>query len=190
MTRLLLGSLLMLIAAPASDDFARFGKFGDAGWARGEFTQAAEWYERAAGLEPDAPEPLYNLALTYYRSGSHDLCLRYLDKAQALSHGALRDRCLLLRADLEFRDAMKQSPARRVEGLERALALYRAAGPSEIAKYNIEVVKLLLPPARNQAPQVSSSDESEDPSADDTAEAGKLQSPGNKSDQKREDRDW
>ena len=190
MSRLIWGALLVLFAGPANDDFVRFGKFGDAAFARGESTPAAEWYERASGLAPESPEPLYNLALTYYRMGGRELTLRYLDKAQAMAHGPMLARCLLLRGDIEYRDALKQSPARQVEGLERALKLYRDAGPSEMARYDVEVVKLQLPRARSQAPRVSSPERQPDPSADETS-AG-SQPPGAKGAGlgKQDERDW
>ncbi len=154
-----LAIILLTGAGDNKPSAADVSGLGDAAWKSGDFQAAAEWYEQAVELAPDSPEPSYNLALTYYRMKLFDPgeAVNFPDKAQVLTHGSLLARCLLLRADIEYRNAMAESPVRQVEDLERALQLYRmaqaassAAENVEIARYDIEVVKLRLPVARSQ----------------------------------------
>jgi tetratricopeptide (TPR) repeat protein len=158
-----LAILLMTGADDHKPSAADVSGLGDTAWKSGDFQAAAEWYEQAVEFAPESPEPSYNLALTYYRMKLFGQALRYLDKAQVLAHGSLLGRCLLLRADIEYRNALAETAVRQVEGLERALQLYRIAlaASSEaenvaIARYDIEVVKFRLPVARSQAPKVES----------------------------------
>jgi len=199
MMRLLPGVALILFAAAnggaqPGDDLARLNDLGATAWNSSDFSAAAAWYERAMSLAPDAPEPLYDLALSYYRLKSYDLSLRYLDRAQAKALDPLRGKCLLLRADIEYRNALTQNATGQVEGLERALGLYRlalsAGADPKITKYDIEVVKLRLPPARAQAPRVGA-DSQQDVSADETAagSAGSSAKGQGRANQQ-EDRDW
>ena len=202
MTRALFGVTMILFAgaghgAMSKDDLSLLGNddnFGNVAWMHGDFSSAAAWYERAASLAPDSPEPPYNLALSYYRLRLYEQSLRYLDRAQPLARGPLRGKCLLLRGDIEFRSAMALKPARQVEGLERALILYRealAAGADpEIARYDIEVVKLRLPPARGQAPKVTSANSQQETSAGETAAGSAGPESKNRGKPKEEDRDW
>jgi tetratricopeptide (TPR) repeat protein len=172
----------------------------DSAWRRGDFSSAALLYEQAGSVAPDAAEPLYDLALTYYRTQNYEMTARYLDRAQPSTTGAMRARCLLLRGDAEYRLAMAAQPIPRVEGLERALHIYRdalaAVAPSgslnDIARYDIEVVKLKLPAARSQAPQAQASAAA----ADDTSAADKAspqpETSGSNQEKKpqSQDRDW
>src|SRR6185312_2009027 len=149
----------------------------DSSWRQGEFLSAAAQYELATDAAPKALEPLYDLALAYYRDKLYEMAVRYLDRVQPSATGELRLRCLLLHGDVEYRLAMQQSPERRVQGLERALHLYREASAEApgsrlngVARYNVEVVKLKLPSVRREAPGAeTTATEVDDTSAADIA---------------------
>jgi hypothetical protein len=151
---------------------------GDRAWKHKDYLNAAVDYQRQANLTPGAPEPWYNAALAWRRQGWRAETLNALDKAEAAARGSLRQRCLLLRADLEYRDALPKEPFARIAGLGRALQMYRdvLASPdtdpriARIAKYDIEVVKLrLLVHAAGSPPPNANS--GTDPSPDDIAAA-------------------
>jgi tetratricopeptide (TPR) repeat protein len=164
--RILFGTALLLLTGWGRREMSEDELFrtGSEAWKHNDFLSATEWYLRATALKPDSAEPLYNLALSYYRLGWYGEAARYLDRAQPLARGPLATRCTLLHANLEYRKALAGETIRQVEGLERALVLYRNVlatsrepGLSGVAKYNIEVVKLRLPSLRRQRPDVPSS---------------------------------
>jgi tetratricopeptide (TPR) repeat protein len=199
MTRAYVGLAIILLTGAGDNkpSAADVSGFGDAAWRSGDFQAAAEWYEQAVELAPESPEPSYNLALTYYRMKLFGQAMRYLDKAQVLAHSSLLARCLLLRADIEYRNAMAETPVRQVEGLERVLKLYRMALAAsteptniEIAKYDIEVVKLRLPPARSQAPKVESESGGQQDLADNDTAGPADSAPKGHQTARPEEHDW
>jgi tetratricopeptide (TPR) repeat protein len=199
MIRAHLGLAMILLAGTGDrgPSLSDLSGFGDAAWKRGDFEAAAGWYEQAGELAPESPEPSYNLAVTYYRMKLFEQAVRYLDKAQVLAHGPLLGRCLLLRADMEYRNALEEKPARQVEGLERALGLYRmalaasgGAASAEIARYDIEVVKLRLPGARSRAPKVESAPGGQQDVADNDATGTEGNTSKGHQTTMPEDRDW
>ena len=148
----------------------------DPSWRQGDFLSAAAQYELATDAAPKALEPLYDLALAYYRDKLYEMAGRYLDHVQPNATGELRLRCLLLRGDIEYRLAMQQQPAGRVKDLERALYLYREASTQSpgsrlnaTARYNVEVVNLKLPPPDHDAAGSQAAAEVDDTSAEDIA---------------------
>ena len=170
----------------------------DSSWRQGDFLSAAAQYELATDAAPKALEPLYDLALAYYRDKLYEMAGRYLDRVQPNATGQLRLRCLLLRGDIEYRLAMQQQPEGRVEGLERALHLYREASMQSpesrlnvTARYNLEVAKMKLPPPHTKAPgSQAAATEVDNTSAEDivltTRMAGKQENTKPQS----QDRDW
>ncbi|HVW11234.1 MAG TPA: tetratricopeptide repeat protein [Bryobacteraceae bacterium] len=170
----------------------------DAAWRRGDFLSAAAAYEQASNAAPQAPEPLYDLALAYYRDKLYDLTRQYLDRVQPSATGELRVRCLLLRGNAEYRLAMQQQLEERVRGLERALHLYREAAEvpgsplNEIARYNVEVVKLKLPASHPQGQGSQPAFEVDETSAEDIAFRTKMAPKDQSQTQKpaSQDRDW
>jgi len=170
----------------------------DSSWRRGEFLSAAAQYELATDAAPKALEPLYDLALAYYRDKLYEMAGRYLDRAQPSATGELSLRCLLLRGDIEYRLAMSLPPERRVEGLERALYLYRQASAQSprsrlnaAARYNIEVVKLKLPPPHREAPgSQAAATEVDDASAEDIALKTRMAAKPENSKPESQDHDW
>ena len=193
-------AILLLAGAEDRDPSAKdIVRLGNAAWSRGDFQGAAVWYERAAGLAPNSPETSYDMALSYYRLGLYAQSVRYLDREQAIAQGQLLARYLLLRADMEYKNAFGEVPIRHTEGLERALHLYRdalaaSAGSallSGIARYDIEVVKLQLPAARDQAPKFTQpTGMVQDLSADDAAAGSAGSGPKGDGKPKQEERDW
>ncbi len=170
----------------------------DSSWRQGDFLGAAARYELATDVAPKALEPLYDLALAYYRDKLYEMAGRFLDHAQPNATGELLLRCMLLRGDIEYRLAMQQPPESRIKGLERALYLYREAAAESpasrlnaTARYNVEVVKLKLPPPRAEAPGLQApATEVDDASAEDialrTPMAGKQENTKPQS----QDHDW
>ena len=181
---------------PTAGDLIRSG---EGLWRQNDFLSAAALYERAGEKAPDAPEAFYDLALAYQRTKLYDQAERYLDRAQPLARGEMLVRCFLLRGDVEYRLAMAESSIRRVEGLERALKWYRDAlaagvgvkGLSEMARYDVEVVKLQLPAARSEAPSVRSDGglEQEDVSAEELSFSSGLDSRQRRQ-ARQEEQDW
>ena len=91
-------------SAPSAEELIRSA---DAPFRQGDFLAAATLYEQADELAPDDLEPFYDLALAYYRTNLYDMTLRYLDRIQPhMATGSMRVRCLLLRGDVEYRQAM------------------------------------------------------------------------------------
>jgi tetratricopeptide (TPR) repeat protein len=158
--------LAMLLLAGCGQDKSSSNESmlaGNAAYRKSDFPAAADAYSESAERAAKAPEPLYDLALSWYRQGWFADSLRYLDRAEPLARGSLLARCVLLRADIEFRTAVGAKSIQRTGGLERALKLYRdvIAATTEIsliatAKYNIEVVKLRLEQARGEGPEAQS----------------------------------
>ena len=197
MIKSLLTIALLLAANQPADDLNRIANFGHIAFKKGDFSAAAAWYEQARSLAPDSPEATFDLALTWYRRGSYELAVRYLETAQSTAQGTLLARCLLLRADLEYRTALKLNPIQQVEGMEKALKLYRfalnetAPGPqADLVRYDIEVVKLRLPPARDKAPNMQSPQAQEEPSAEEISKGSREPQSKNPNQSKSEDRDW
>lgn len=170
----------------------------DSSWRQGDFLSAAAQYELATDAAPKALEPFYDLALAYYRDRLYEMAGRYLDHVQPNATGELRLRCLLLRGDIEFRLAMQQPPESRVKGLERALYLYRDAysqSPESplhaTARYNVEVVKLKLPPPHAEASgSQAAATEVDDPSAEDIALKTQMAAKPENTKPQSQDRDW
>jgi len=170
----------------------------DSSWRQGDFLSAAGQYELATDAEPKALEPLYDLALAYYRDKLYEMAGRFLDRAQPNAAGELRLRCLLLRGDIEYRLAMQQPPESRIKGRERALYLYREASKqspgsrlSATGRYNAEVVKLRLPPpnaeARGSQPAAR---EVDDTSAEDIALKTRMAGKQEDTKPQSQDHDW
>jgi hypothetical protein len=99
---------------------------------------------------------------------------------------------------MQYRLAMQQPPEGRVEYLERALHLYREASLQSpesrlnaTARYNVEAVKLKLPPPQSEVPgSQAAATEVDDTSAEDIALKTRMAGKQENTKPQSQDRDW
>ena len=92
---------------------------GDLFDARGEFSQSAQWYGRAAErLKDEDPSLLYRLALARYRAGAPAAAIDPLQRAVARNDASAESHYLL---GLLYRDT--NSRGRAIQAIETALAI-------------------------------------------------------------------
>jgi tetratricopeptide (TPR) repeat protein len=145
--------LVVLVLAACAASLERLLMQGNRAFARGDYAEALQAYQAAQELAPDAAEPIYNSANTFYRQELYTETQQLLPQAVTRATGDLLEHSYYNLGNAYF----------QTQKWEAAIAAYQDAlrlNPHDHdAKYNLE---LALQQQQNERQQQNDQNESED----------------------------
>lgn len=122
--------LVVAVAAALAETPRDLIRQGNEHYAAGRFAEALQAYEAAAAEQAAPPELLHDRAAAYYQLGDREQARDLWVQVKAAGGAALEARALYNLGNCDYQDALaaaEQNPRAAIAGLDKAIALYRAA---------------------------------------------------------------